>query len=73
MNKIKNTIFTFIAIVFVQFVALAQDSMTERPGDFGQPADNNPTDAPIDTYVLVFLVVGFGYVFYKYWKNKQTI
>jgi hypothetical protein len=66
MNKIKNTLFAFIAIVFVQFMALAQDVLG-RPGDFGgtEPADTNPTDALIDTYVWVLLVVGLGYIFSK--------
>ena len=64
MNKIKNTLFAFIAIVFVQFMALAQDVLG-RPGDFGEPADTNPTDVLIDTYVWVLLVVGLGYIFSK--------
>ena len=68
MNKIKNIVFTFIAIVLVQFVALAQD-----PGDFG--GDPNPVDAPIDTYIWVLLVVGLVYVLYKYnsLKSKESI
>ena len=68
MNKIKNIVFTFIAIVLVQFVALAQD-----PGDFG--GDANPVDAPIDTYVWILLAVGLVYVFYKYGsiKTKESI
>ena len=64
MNKIKNIVFTFIAIVLVQFVALAQD-----PGDFG--GDPNPVDAPIDTYIWVLLVVGLVYVLYKYNSLKS--
>ena len=68
MNKIKNIVFTFIAIVLVQFVALAQD-----PGDFG--GDPNPVDAPIDTYVCILLAAGLVYVFYKYrnLKSKESI
>ena len=68
MNKIKNIVFTFIAIVLVQFVALAQD-----PGDFG--GDPNPVDAPIDTYVWILLAAGLVYVFYKYrsLKSKESI
>jgi hypothetical protein len=72
MNKIKKTIITFIAIVFVQFMALGQDSFTDRPGDFGQPVDTNPTDAPINTYVWVLLVVGLGYVFSKYKTRSKA-
>ena len=58
MNKIKNSVFTFVAILLFQFVALAQDL-----GDFG--GDPNPTDAPIDKYLWVLLLFGLGYVFYK--------
>ena len=68
MNKIKNIVFTFIALVLVQSVALAQDGA----GDFGDPADN-PLDTPIDSFVWVLLVVGLVYVFYKYscLKSKE--
>ena len=61
MNNFKNIVFTFIGIVLVQFVALAQD-----PGDFG--GGDNPEDTPIDSYIGVMILVGLGYVFYKY-KN----
>jgi len=64
MNKIKNIVLTFIALVVVQFVALAQD-----PGDFG--GDGNATDTPIDSFVWVLLVVGLVYVFYKYSSLKS--
>ena len=64
MNTIKNSVFTFIAIVSVQFVALAQD-----PGDFG--GDSNPTDAPIDKYLWVLLLFGLAYVFYKCKNHKR--
>jgi hypothetical protein len=65
MNKIKNSLFTFIAVVLVQFVALAQDG-PPPPGDFG--GGDNPLDLPIDTYLWVLIVVGLGYAFYKF-KN----
>jgi hypothetical protein len=61
MNTIKNSVFTFIAIVLFQFVGLAQE-----PGDFGGVGDGNATDAPIDTYVWILLIVGLGFAFYKY-------
>ena len=64
MNTIKNSVFTFKAILLVQFVALAQD-----PGDFG--GDPNPTDAPIDKYLWVLLLFGLGYVFYKFKNHKR--
>ena len=65
MNKIKNIVFTFIALVLVQFVALAQDDL----GDFG--GGDNPLDTPIDSFVWVLLVVGLVYVFYKYSSLKS--
>jgi hypothetical protein len=66
MNKIKNIVFTFIALVLVQFVALAQD-----PGDFGGDPGDNPLDTPIDSFVWVLLSVGLVYVFYKYSNLKS--
>jgi hypothetical protein len=66
MNKIKNIVFTFIALVLVQFVALAQDGA----GDFGGNAEDNPLDTPIDSFVWLLLVVGLVYVFYKYSSLK---
>ena len=65
MNKIKNIVFTFIALVLVQFVALAQDD----PGEFG--GGDNPLDTPIDSFVWMLLVVGLVYVFYKYNSLKS--
>lgn len=62
-KNIKNA-FTFIAIVIVQFVTLAQT--TVEPGDFGggvNPTDTT-TDTPIDALVWLLLVVGIVYVFY---------
>ena len=65
MNNIKNIVFTFTAIVLVQFVALAQD-----PGDFG--GGDNPADTPIDKYLWVMLLFGLCYVFYKYKNLVKT-
>jgi len=72
MNKIKNYVFTFIAVVLVQFVALAQPEPPppdppSPPGDFG--GGDNPLDLPIDTYLWVLMVIGLCYVFYKF-KNR---
>lgn len=66
MNKIQNIVFTFIAVVLVQFVALAQEN-PPPPGDFG--GGDNPLDLPIDTYLWVLMVIGLCYVFYKF-KNR---
>ena len=69
MNKIKNSVFTFIAVVLVQFVALAQGG-PPPPGDFG--GGDNPLDLPIDTYLWVLIVIGLGYAFYKF-KNRNKL
>ena len=66
MNKIKNFVFTFVALLAVQFVALAQDIIPGEPGADGVNTD--PEVGPIDTYIWVLLLVGLVYVFYKY-KN----
>ena len=65
MNKIKNIVFTVIALVLFQSVALAQDGA----GEFGD--GENPLDTPIDSFVWVLLVVGLVYVFYKYSSLKS--
>ena len=65
MNNIKTIIFTLIAIVIVPFITFAQDP---DPGDFGSPEDFDPLTSPIDNQVLIWLVFGLVYVFYKYRK-----
>ena len=65
MNNIKTIIFTLIAIVIVPFITFAQDP---DPGDFGSPEDFDPLTSPIDNQVLIGLVIGLVYVFYKYRK-----
>jgi hypothetical protein len=70
MNKIKNFIFTFAALLAVQFVALAQDPIPGEPGADGNNLD--PDVGPIDTHIWVLLLVGLVYVFYKY-KNHNKL
>lgn len=60
MNKIKNIVFTFIAIILVQFTALGQDNGL---GDFIEP---DPMPGPIDSYVWVLFLGGLLYVYSKY-------
>jgi hypothetical protein len=69
MNNIKTIIFTLIAIVIVPFITFAQDPY---PGDFNQPDDYDPP-LPIDTHVMILLVFGVVYVFYKYKRTYKTI
>jgi hypothetical protein len=59
MNKIKNIVFTFIAIILVQFTALGEDGL----GDFIEP---DPMPGPIDSYVWVLFLGGLLYVYSKY-------
>ena len=70
MKKFKNIIFTLLVIVLTQTIAFAQDP---PPSDFGTsstPGDSNATDAPIDTYVWLLLMVGLLYVCSKYKTRK---
>ena len=70
MNKIKNFVFTFVALLAVQFVALAQDPIPGEPGADGNNLD--PDVGPIDTYIWVLLVIGLVYVFYKYRSQLKS-
>ena len=71
MNNIKTIMFALIAIVNVPLITFAQST---DPGDFGSLEDYDPLPAPIDSQVLLWLVFGLGYVFFKYKKTyKSTI
>ena len=73
MNKIKNFVFTFVALLAVQFVALAQTDPTipGEPGGSGEANLDTP-EPPIDTYIWVLLVIGLVYVFYKYRSQLKS-
>ena len=78
MNKIKNFVFTFVALLAVQFIALAQEEpVLGDPGaGAGDPSNLDTPEPPIDTYIWVLLVIGLVYVFYKYrsqLKSKETV
>ena len=73
MNNIKNIVFTFLAVVGVHFVAMAQTQDPPPPGDFGGSLDGNATDTPIDTFIWTLLLVGLVYVFYKYRSLKSKV
>ena len=76
MNKIKNFVFTFVALLAVQFIALAEEEpILGEPGGSGEANLDTP-EPPIDTYIWVLLVIGLVYVFYKYriqLKSKETV
>ena len=72
MNKIKNFVFTFVALLAVQFVALAQEEpVLGDPGGSGEANLDTP-EPPIDTYIWVLLVIGLVYVFYKYRSQLKS-
>ena len=72
MNKIKNFVFTFVALLAVQFVALAQEDLIPgEPGGSGTENLDTP-EPPIDTYIWVLLVIGLVYVFYKYRSQLKS-
>lgn len=63
MKKITQIVTTIAVFLVTQTIAFAQD-----PTDFGTASNNtdtNQTDAPIDTYVWVLIIVGLGFVFSK--------
>jgi hypothetical protein len=76
MNKIKNFVFTFVALLAVQFIALAEEEpVLGEPGGSGEANLDTP-EPPIDTYIWVLLVIGLVYVFYKYrsqLKSNETV
>ena len=60
-QKTRNT-FSAILMLLVTSVSFAQDFEEE------DVVDNT---APIDSYVWVLILVGLGYVFYKYRKSMK--
>ena len=46
-------------------MALLMSATTFAQGDFGDPVDPDPTDAPIGDYIWVLGIIGMAYVFYK--------
>jgi len=66
----------YIAKSIFLTVALLCNTVTFAQGDFGDPADTNPTDAPvapIEDYIWVLGAIGLIYVFYKMKTRVQTI
>ena len=69
MKKYIAKSFLVVVALLVNAAAFAQGG---NPGDFGNPGDTNPTDAPISDYIWVLAVAGLIYVFYKM-KNKIEV
>ena len=58
-----------ILILLATTISFAQPPEFDSPGTTGA---NNVQDAtPIDSYVWVLILVGLGYVFYKYRKLRS--
>ena len=67
MKKFRQIAVIIIVYIVTQTNVLAQT--TEDLSDFGDSSNNtdqNATDAPIDAYIWVLLIIGLSFVFYKY-------
>jgi hypothetical protein len=64
--KSSKIIKNFSAILMLLATSI---SFADTPPGFGNDVLDNP--APIDNYVWVLLLVGLGYVFYKYRKLRR--
>lgn len=69
MKTIKKTLW-IIAISLVSTVTLVAQSNGSEPTDFGTTGEtgSNPTDVPIDHYLILLCIAGICYVFYKQYK-----
>ena len=69
MKTIKKTLW-ILAFSLVSTTTLMAQSNDSEPTDFGTSGDtgSNPTDVPIDHYLLFLSIAGISYVFYKQYK-----
>lgn len=69
MKTIKKTLW-MLAFSLVSTTTLMAQSNGSEPTDFGTSGDtgSNPTDVPIDHYLLFLSIAGISYVFYKQYK-----
>lgn len=63
----------YIAKNVLVTMALLLSASTFAQGDFGDPTDPNPTDAPIGDYIWVLGIIGLAYVFYKIKNRVLTV
>lgn len=66
---------TRILVITAAFLLTHNIAFTQEPTDFGSSsnnADTNQTDAPIDSYLWVLIIVGFGFVISKYKTRSKT-
>jgi hypothetical protein len=67
MKKFRQIAVIILVFIVTQTITFAQDP--PPPTDFGTsstPDETNATDAPIDAYIWVLLIIGLSFVFYKY-------
>lgn len=69
MKTFKKTLW-ILAFSLVSTTTLMAQSNGSEPTDFGTSGDtgSNPTDVPIDHYLLFLSIAGISYVFYKQYK-----
>ena len=69
MQKIKKILLVLLFLIFQPFVANVFPQQT-TPSDFGTTGETatNPNDsqAPIDTYLVILLLTGCFFSFYKF-------
>ncbi|MBP6459461.1 MAG: hypothetical protein KA264_05135 [Crocinitomicaceae bacterium] len=72
MKTVKK-IFWILAISLIFTTTLVAQSNGSEPTDFGTTGDtaNNPTDVPIDNYLIFLCIAGISYVFYKVQTLKK--
>jgi hypothetical protein len=70
MQKIKKILLVILFVIFQPFVANIFAQQTPPPSDFGTTGETaiNPNDsqAPIDTYLVLLLLTGCFFSFYKF-------
>jgi hypothetical protein len=66
MKLFKITLWILVSLLVSTSTLVAQSDGSE-PTDFGNTGEtgNNPTDVPIDNYVMLLFIAGAGYMFYK--------
>ena len=65
--KLIQTIIWILVSLLVSTTTLVAQTNGSDPTDFGTTGEtgSNPTDVPIDHYLLFLSIAGISYVFYK--------
>jgi hypothetical protein len=68
--KLIQTIIWILVSLLVSTTTLVAQTNGSDPTDFGTTGEtgSNPTDVPIDHYLLFLFIAGISYVFYKQYK-----